>query len=127
MTVEEFAADPEGQRLVQEILDRKEAAGERPLTLTVYPTWDDGFGNLYADKDNRQYPTRVDFEVLRKRLTDAELAAEYWAARSSAANRRHAVDMGATNFPGMSADEAEDLEKVMHRFATHPHHDQEGR
>lgn len=53
----------------------------KALELKVFPIWDAGDGTLYADHPDRQWPTNVGYEVYRKRLTDAELAAEYWRAR----------------------------------------------
>lgn len=45
--------------------------------------WDDGFGNMYADNPkNEGMPINVAYEVHRKRLDTAELAAEYWKARA---------------------------------------------
>lgn len=93
-----------------------------PLELTIYPHWDDGFGNVYADKDDPLHPVRVDFEVYRKRLTDAELAAEYHANESAA------WLMAGRNPGHYDVDQAyklEDREVTLRRFAKHPHHDQE--
>lgn len=96
----------------------------RALELTRYPLWDDGDGNVYADKDDRRHPTRVDFEVLRKRLNDAELAAEFWHAAQVATYARARIDWGLDNWAGISADRAEDIEHILHRFAEHPHFDE---
>lgn len=93
-----------------------------PLVLNVYPHWDDGFGNVYANKDDPQHPVRVDFEVLRKRLTTPELAAEYHA------NESEAWLMAGRNPGHYDVDQAQKLEErevTLRRFATHPHHDQE--
>ena len=103
----------------------------KALELTVYPMWDGGFGELYADKDDPQYPTRVDFEVYRKRLTDVELAAELFrqAAWLGAIGRTYRADAGrnivieaAFTFGPITRDEYEWL-KLTH-FAYLPHYDE---
>lgn len=88
----------------------------KPLELTVYPTWDSGDGRLYADKDDRFHPVDVDFEVYRKRLTDAELAAEMHAANADAW-RAHSAK--STVIPVL-----EDRFVTLARFATLPHYDE---
>lgn len=77
-----------------------------------------------ADHDEPGEVGRVDYDP-RKRLSDAECAAEMWKASAEAGRQRHRVDMGSSSGPGMSADEAEDLERVMARFAALPHFDEE--
>ncbi|MDQ4502167.1 hypothetical protein [Sinomonas sp. ASV322] len=99
----------------------------RPLDLVMYErvagpgtgTWD----FIYRDPG-----TGSELDYIHdgfKRLTDVELAAEYWMARDDAGYRRHRVDMGSSAGSGLSADEAEDLERVMFRFARSPHYDQD--
>ena len=63
--------------------------------------------------------------TLTKHLTDTELAAEYWHASSQATYARSRVDAGLDNRLPLSADDYEDIETIMHRFATHPHHDEQ--
>jgi hypothetical protein len=89
----------------------------KPLDLKVYPIWDSGFGDLYADKDDPQHPTRVDFEVYRKRLTDHELAAEYWMQY---ADLHYFTKDGKPQTRGKH-----ERRSTMGRFATLPHYDEE--
>ncbi|QSZ49387.1 hypothetical protein [Arthrobacter sp. D5-1] len=60
----------------------------------------------------------------RKRLTDAELAAEFWHAAQVATYARGCIDWGLDLYKPMSADRAEDIEHVLSRFAELPHFDQ---
>ena len=95
----------------------------KPLELTVYSMWDNGFGELYADKDDPQRPTSVDFEVYRKRLTDIELAAEYWRLRlkvCASGNR----DMKAVGHVCAEWQAAHDELDTMQRFMELPHYDE---
>jgi hypothetical protein len=85
----------------------------KPLELTMYPIWENGFGDFYADKEDPMRPTRVDFEVFRKRLTDTELAAEYWRAGDGMAEVNYDRDGS-----------AEPITKILYRFATLPSYDE---
>jgi hypothetical protein len=89
----------------------------KALELTVYPIWDAGDGVLYADRDDPQHPTRVDFEVYRKRLADAELLCEYFRAVASGAIREDACEFTAADRYGAEA-------ITLRRFATLPHYDE---
>lgn len=89
----------------------------KPLELTVYPTWENGFGDCYADKDDHMHPVRVDFEVYRKRLTEPDLAAE--VHRASAEVYRAKVH-------GLNPDGLIDRFMVLSRFASLPHFDEVG-
>ena len=96
----------------------------KPLELTVYPVWDDGFGRLYADKDDRLHPADVDFEVYRKRLTNTELAAEYWRLRlkvCASGNR----DMKAKGHVCTEWQTAHNELDTMQRFMELPHYDED--
>lgn len=100
----------------------------KPLELKVYPIWESGFGDLYADKDDPQHPTRVDFEVYRKRLTETQLATEYEASRCDAmvafasGSDSYWAPLGETWPNTRSA--ANDRTRTLFRFATNPHHDE---
>lgn len=58
-----------------------------------------------------------------KRLTDVELAAEFWHAAQVATYARGRLDWGLPGFSPISADRAEDIEHVLSRFAELPHYD----
>ncbi|MFK0005497.1 hypothetical protein ACIQTZ_00440 [Paenarthrobacter sp. NPDC090520] len=60
-----------------------------------------------------------------KRLTDSELAAEFWHASQVATYARGRLDWGLDSYAGISADRAEDIEDVLQRFAELPHFDQD--
>jgi len=60
-----------------------------------------------------------------KRLTDVELAAEFWHAAQVATYARGRIDWGLDVYKPMSADRAEDIEHVLSRFAELPHYDEE--
>lgn len=77
----------------------------KPLELTVYDL--EAFPHLTA---KARTATR------RKRLTDAELAAEYWAACAVVERAIH----GGSGFVIPLARER----NTMERFATHPHYDE---
>ena len=86
--------------------------------FSIYPTWEAIDGTIYADKGDRQHPTRVVLERIRKRFSDAELAAEGFKA---------AAQMFAAELDGEDID-AERLEGItdsLHRFATANHYDEE--
>ena len=104
----------------------------RPLELKTFRIWDCGDGTIYADIPGAEWPERVGVAILRKRLTDAELAAESYRAAAwiGAQGRAHATDEGrnivfdaAFVFGPVTRDEHEWL--VVHRFATLPHYDEE--
>jgi hypothetical protein len=94
----------------------------KPLELTVYPIWENGFGDFYADKEDPLRPTRVDFEVFRKRLTETDLAAEYW--QQVLIGSLHPTD----SFHGHSGMKVRGVSsariRTLHRFATLPHYDE---
>ena len=53
------------------------------MNVTIWPIWENGLdGTPYADKNDRQWPVNVAYEMYHKRLTDTELAAEYWLSSS---------------------------------------------
>jgi hypothetical protein len=58
-----------------------------------------------------------------KRLTDVELAAEFWHASQVATYARGRLDWGLPGYSPISADRAEDIEHVLSRFAELPHYD----
>lgn len=60
---------------------------------------------------------RLDYDVT-KRISDVELAAEYWAAAAEAALEL-AGELDETDAPLRAL--------TLRRFATHPHHDEEAR
>ena len=91
----------------------------KPLELKVFPTfWLSG--RIYSGSPG--YPTDVDEAVAAKRLTDAELAAEWHA------NESEAWIMAARHPEHYDADRAymlEDRESILRRFARLPHYDEE--
>ena len=99
----------------------------KPLELTIYPIWDAGDGTLYADHPARQWPTNVGYEVYRKRLTDAELAAEFEAARCdyllSQASGHFWAPLGET-WPSDHKSAGRRTTTLL-RFATLPHYDED--
>lgn len=62
-----------------------------------------------------------------KRLTDAELASEFWHAAQVATYARGRLDWGLPGYGAIDADRAEDIEHVLSRFAELPHFDEEDR
>lgn len=96
----------------------------KPLELTVYPIWDDGFGTLYADKGDRTRPTSVGYMQVVKRLTEPELCAEYESARCDAlvqyATGRCWQPLGYT-WP-MDPESIYDRAQTLLRFASNPHY-----
>jgi hypothetical protein len=98
----------------------------KALELTVYPIWDAGDGDLYADRDDHQHPTRVDFEVYRKRLTEPELAAEFWQACDERTRDAGNILSGQHENPyaQKAFQTSIDRAKTLHRFATRPHYDE---
>lgn len=97
----------------------------KPLELNVYPTWDNGFGDIYADKHDPMHPVRVDFEVYRKRLTDTELAAEFHSAYADSLN--YAMSQCVNLADSYRSPEyvaycrLDDIANTALRFATTPH------
>ena len=96
----------------------------QPLELTVYPKLERPTRGDQIIPYQEQWRAEQS-QREQKLLTDAELAAEYWHASDQATYARSRVDAGLDNHLPLSADDYEDLEKVMHRFATHPHHDEQ--
>lgn len=60
-----------------------------------------------------------------KRLTEAELAAEFWHAAQVATYARGRIDWGLDAYMPISADRAEDIEHILSRFAELPHYDED--
>lgn len=87
----------------------------KALDLHTFPIWDAGDGTLYADRDDRRYPTNVGYEVYRKRLTDAELAAEFHNMDS---------DCQIAWIDGEHTDAMQERFVTLERFATLPHYDE---
>ncbi|WP_284986987.1 hypothetical protein [Arthrobacter sp. fls2-241-R2A-172] len=61
----------------------------------------------------------------RKRLTDVELAAEFWRSAQVATYARGRLDWGLPGYSAITADRAEDIEHTLSRFAELPHYDHE--
>lgn len=112
----------------------------RPLELTIHPPIPafpprvEPGGNLLTQamrslQASTEWQTERFVEAAhsrRKRLTDAELAAEFWHAAQVATYARGRIDWGLDVYKPMSADRAEDIEHLLSRFAELPHFDQEG-
>lgn len=60
-----------------------------------------------------------------KRLTDAELAAEVWRAEADWRNAYRSAPMPQIGNWAHNQFDAQDRIHTLHRFATHPHHDEE--
>jgi hypothetical protein len=88
----------------------------KDMNVTIWPLWDNGFGDFYADTPSRRMPTRVDFAVYAKRLTDTELAAEWQQAK------RHEAVAVITGKPYATI-EIRRMQTI-DRFAKLPHHDE---
>lgn len=104
----------------------------KALDLKVSRIWDSGDGTLYADAEDPRYPKRVGFEMLRRRFSDAELAAELYRAAAwvGAKGRLYASEEGrnmlieaAFTFGPITRDEHE--WDVMNRFLHLPYYDEE--
>lgn len=96
----------------------------RPLELVAYrPCGCDPSCEFYLNADwEGPDPGGGDPSILRwlnpaKRLTDAELAAEYWKASERVRSCAH---------PALKVQRANALAKLqtLHRFAIHPHYDE---
>lgn len=90
----------------------------KPLELIVYPKADGHFllhcHSVSADGSIRRLMWGCQCPESSKRLTDAELAAEYWRASSGADEVNY--DRGFR---------AESINGILRRFATLPHYDEE--
>jgi hypothetical protein len=117
----------------------------KPLELVVYPKVDRwverraliGTRTFRIQERGYELPTGV-FEpdevdlFFNKRLTDAELAAEYWNEQARAANAltgyAAASIVGDQEGEGAYSDKHDEHHRrlvIFRRFATHPHHDEE--
>lgn len=90
----------------------------KPLELIVYSTWTAVDGTVHCSAFQHEgFPIAVDMVVREKRLTDVELAAEYW--RANAVGWMH-EDAGMSAASDLDAAEA----ATWHKFATLPHYDE---
>jgi hypothetical protein len=90
----------------------------KPLELAIYPHWEHN-EICYANVEGLDSPISVDYWIACKRLTDAELAAEFWKAKERC--------MFVSAFSGMSIspDSPSAREAItLHRFATLPSYDE---
>jgi hypothetical protein len=104
----------------------------KPLELTVWARNENypGASNVVYEHPDGLVAVGdlfVDAEAHEKRLTDAELAAEYWALYSEyvrgASNLLHCQERY-MEAAGKSFQEADLKCRVLHRFATLPHFDE---
>ncbi|MGN6653828.1 MAG: hypothetical protein ACTHJ9_00635 [Rhodanobacter sp.] len=94
----------------------------KALELQTFHLWDSGDGTFYADIPGAEWPERVGYALTRKRLTDTEVAAEYWRAELDWALITEGYRwLGICE--GWSADEAsaKGRDQALRRFATMPH------
>lgn len=112
---------------------------KKPLELTIFPpvpAFPPGIpaGGSTFTRAIQQAKASLDWQVERmaeaarsrnKRLTDPEVAAEFWHAAQVATYARGRIDWGLDVYKPMSADRAEDIEHILHRFAELPHYDHE--
>ena len=87
-------------------------SARKPLELAVYDL--EAFPHLVA---KARATTR------RKRLSDAELAAEMWRARLKVCSRGNR-DVKRVGHPCVEWRAAHDEYDTLHRFATYPHYDE---
>lgn len=94
----------------------------KPLKLTAYPRTDAGD---YTDPEHgyRIHQEDVEVFVYQKRLTNAELAAEYWRNEGelNSLSEGYSWD-GITD--GWPADEGKARDQALERFATLPSYDE---
>ena len=96
----------------------------KPLELTTFHLWESQLdGTVYADIPGERFPERVEWRVLAKRLSDAELAAEYWRLRLKVCSRGNR-DVKGVGHPCVEWRAAHDECDTLHRFATNPHYDE---
>jgi hypothetical protein len=70
----------------------KGAPAYKRIDATILPIWD-SLGTPYADNtEDPLRPLNVGYEVLRRRFSDAELAAQYWMANGSSSIRAYKRD-----------------------------------
>ncbi|NWL32957.1 hypothetical protein [Paenarthrobacter nitroguajacolicus] len=111
----------------------------RPLELTIhppvpaYPPSVPSGGNAFT-RAVQQMQASLDWQVermaeaalcRRKRLSEPELAAEFWHAAQVATYARGRIDWGLPGYGAIDPDRAEDIEHVLSRFAELPHYDEE--
>lgn len=95
----------------------------KPFELTVYPALS-VYSQAVVDNNLAQGRRAFDYLMLdmhcpgvaamhRKRLTNAELAAEYWRASGGSAEVNYDRDVN-----------AEPISRILHRFATLPPYDE---
>lgn len=48
------------------------------MELKTFNIWDSLDGTVYTDSEDPRMPTNVDYEVMRKRLSDDQMSALYW-------------------------------------------------
>lgn len=102
----------------------------KDMNVTIWPLWDNGFGEMYADVGKR-WPENVDFMVYAKRLTDTELAAEVQSAVFHEAEcevRGLRLAQSEPECPGIDHwvkwnHEFGRRAGILERFAKLPHHD----
>jgi hypothetical protein len=85
----------------------------KPLELTIYPKWNGYYRG--ADELPIANTLAADSWSSAKRLTEPELAAEYW----------YAIGRYATQSGIASAARWLEEARTMHRFATLPHYDED--
>lgn len=103
----------------------------KTLELKTFPLWESLGGTMYTGETHEDV-VNVDFEVYRKRLTDAELAAEVFSAVFHEAEcevrglRLGRVDPGHPAIDHWAAHNHEfgRQAEIIERFATLPHYDE---
>jgi hypothetical protein len=88
----------------------------KPLELTIYPMTCNHLGEVkYQAAHDGLHLEQVHELIESKRLTDVELAAEFWKQEAQVTT---VEAMGGTPIRNLAA------LKTIHRFATHPHYDE---
>ena len=94
----------------------------KPLQLITYPPKNGFYTRGHITYSDWQVDAWL---VPDKRLTDAELAAEYWrASEIEAEHRLHRLRYGNPHGYNLTKKLLHEAH-VLFRFATHPHHDEE--
>ena len=97
----------------------------KALELTVYPHWENGLdGTCYSDREGLDFPINVDYWILCKRLTDAELAAEWHYQDNRCGQVVEGYSIAHDGSPMASEDEEIERLAAVHRFATQPNYDE---
>lgn len=110
----------------------------RPLELTIHPpvpTFPPEMpaGGSPFTQAVGSFKASIEWQVERikeaalsqsKRLTDVELAAEFWHAAQVATYARGRIDWGLPGYGAIDPDRAEDIEHLLSRFAELPHYDE---